>query len=126
MVTGDILSVDYTAINSHCTCITLPRYYGTLQFASNTILENCYTEIAIFEVKQTEPCTSSIIIPCKGERKVANFKVTHDSVFYILSRSVNTTTAQERFLQDITIFGSMQFILLILNYHKNEDESLNI
>nr|XP_034334060.1 uncharacterized protein LOC105331197 isoform X2 [Crassostrea gigas] len=101
--TGDIFSVNYTAINSHCNCTILPRYEGILKFSSNTIQENCYTEITIHELQQPE--LSSILIPCKGGRQTPAFKVTQDSFFYMTSRSVNTTTAPQRFLQNIIIFG---------------------
>lgn len=100
--TGYIFRVDYTAINSHCNCTILPRYNGSLKFASNTIKENCYTEITIHEL---QPELNSTLIPCKGERQTPTFKVTNDSVFYMTSRSVNTTTAPQRFLQNIKIFG---------------------
>lgn len=106
--TGDTLSVDYTAINSHCNCTILPKYKGSLIFASNAIQENCYTEISILKVNQTELSTS-INIPCKGPRLEKKFPVTHDDVLYMTSRSVSTTNEPERFLQDITIFGSIHF-----------------
>lgn len=100
---GDVFSVNYTAINSHCNCTILPRYNGSLKFASNTIQENCYTEITIHELQQPE--LNSTLIPCKGARQTPTFKVTQDSFFYMTSRSVNTTTAPQRFLQNIKIFG---------------------
>lgn len=112
MDTGDFFSVNYTAINSHCNCTILPRYDGSLKFASNTIQKNCYTEITIHEL----PELNSTLIPCKGERQTPTFKVTQDSLFYMTSRSVNTTTAPQKFLQNIEIFGSMQFQKLILKH----------
>lgn len=102
MDTGYILSVNYTAINSHCNCTILPKYNGTLKFASNIIEENCYTEITIH---LQQPELNSTLIPCKGGRLTPAFKVTQDSFFYMTSRSVNTTTAPQRFLQNIKIFG---------------------
>lgn len=107
METGYILSVNYTAINTHCNCTILPRYKGSLKFASNPILENCYTEITIHGLQQPELYTT--LIPCKGGRQTPAFNVTQASLFYMTSRSVNTTTAPQRFLQNIKIFGSMQF-----------------
>ncbi|XP_034334061.2 uncharacterized protein [Magallana gigas] len=101
MDTGDFFSVNYTAINSHCNCTILPRYDGSLKFASNTIQKNCYTEITIHEL----PELNSTLIPCKGERQTPTFKVTQDSLFYMTSRSVNITSAPQRFLQNIRIFG---------------------
>lgn len=112
--TGYIFRVDYTAISSHCNCTILPRYNEILKFASNTIEENCYTEITIHDLQQPE--LISTLIPCKGERQTPAFKVTQDSLFYMTSRSVNTTTAPQRFLQNIKIFGSMQFQKLILKH----------
>lgn len=106
--TGDTLSVDYTAINSHCNCTILPKYKGSLILASNAIQENCYTEISILEVNKTE-LSASLNIPCKGPRLEKKFPVTHDDVLYMTSRSVSTTNEPERFLQDITIFGSIHF-----------------
>lgn len=115
MVTGDNLGVYYTAINSHCNCTILPKYNGSLIFASTAINENCYTEISILKVNKTKLSTLTTI-PCKGPRLTPTFPVTHDDMFYMTSRSVNTTNEQERFLQDITIFGSIQFFKLILIY----------
>lgn len=112
MDTGDFFSVNYTAINSHCNCTILPRYDGSLKFASNTIQKNCYTEITIHEL----PELNSTLIPCKGERQTPTFKVTQDSLFYMTSRSVNITSAPQRFLQNIRIFGSMQILKLILKH----------
>lgn len=104
--TGVTFSVNYNSINSHCNCTIHPRYYESIKFASNEIQENCYTEITIHELQQPEQ--NSTLIPCKGERKTITFKVTQDSVFYMTSRSVNTTTEPERFYQEIRIFGSIQ------------------
>lgn len=112
MDTGDFFSVNYTAINSHCNCTILPRYDGSLKFASNIIQKNCYTEITIHEL----PELNSTLIPCKGERQTPTFKVTQDSLFYMTSRSVNITSAPQRFLQNIRIFGSMQILKLILKH----------
>lgn len=106
MKTGDNFGVNYTAINSHCNCTILPKYNGSLIFASTAINENCYTEISILKVNETKRSTT---IPCKGPRLTPTFPVTHDDVLYMTSRSVNTNNEQERFLQDITIFGSIQF-----------------
>lgn len=106
MKTGDNFGVDYTAINSHCNCTILPKYNGSLIFASTAINENCYMEISILKVNETKLSTT---IPCKGPRLRQTFPVTHDDVLYMTSRSVNTNNEQERFLQDITIFGSIQF-----------------
>lgn len=105
--TGTIFSVNYTAINLHCNCTIIPRYNGNLTFASNSITENCSTEITILELQQDKLIT----IPCKGKREKFTFNVTHDNLLYMTSRSVNTTTEPERFLQDITIFGGIQFVL---------------
>ncbi|XP_052710125.1 uncharacterized protein LOC128184608 isoform X1 [Crassostrea angulata] len=102
MKTGDNFGVDYTAINSHCNCTILPKYNGSLIFASTAINENCYMEISILKVNETKLSTT---IPCKGPRLRQTFPVTHDDVLYMTSRSVNTNNEQERFLQDITIFG---------------------
>lgn len=115
METGAVFNVN-TAINLHCNCTIIPRYRnGALVFASNAIRENCYTEIAILLLLlQQAELNSLITIPCKGKRRTPTFRVRQDSVFYITSRSVNTTTEPEIFLQDIRIFGSIQFILLVL------------
>uniref|UniRef100_A0A8W8JFV2 Uncharacterized protein n=1 Tax=Magallana gigas TaxID=29159 RepID=A0A8W8JFV2_MAGGI len=102
MKTGDNFGVNYTAINSLCNCTILPKYNGSLIFASTAINENCYTEISILKVNETKLSTT---IPCKGPRLTPTFPVTHNDVLYMTSRSVNTTNEQERFLQDITIFG---------------------
>lgn len=112
--TGDNLRVDYTAINSHCNCTILLKYKGSLILESNAIRENCSTEISILKVNQTELSTFTTI-PCNGSR--ITFPVTHDDALYMTSRSVSTTNEPERFLQDITIFGSIQFFFkLILIY----------
>lgn len=109
MRTGDNFGVDYTAMNSHCNCTILPKYNGSLIFASTAINENCYTEISILKVNKIKLSTLTTI-PCKGPRLTPTFPVTHDDMFYMTSRSVNTTNEQERFLQDITIFGSIHFL----------------
>lgn len=98
---GAVFSVNYTAINSHCNCTILPKYNKNITFASNSITENCSTEITILDEQKTELFT----IPCEGKRKKFPYNITQDKALYMTSRSVKTTTEPERFLQDITIFG---------------------
>lgn len=104
MKTGTVFGVNYTTIDSHCNCTIIPRINGSLTFASNSITENCSTEITILDEQKTELFT----IPCEGKRKKCPYNITQDKALYMTSRSVKTTTEPERFLQDITIFGGIQ------------------
>lgn len=101
---GAVFSVNYTAINSHCNCTILPKYNKNITFASNSITENCSTEITILDEQKTELFT----IPCEGKRKKFPYNITQDKALIMTSMTVKTTTEPERFLQDITIFGGIQ------------------
>lgn len=111
METGNTFTVNYTAINSHCNCTITPRFNGRLIFFTRTIIENCSTEIAIHRLEQSE-FNTLITIPCKDAARVLVlfFNVTQDSVFYITSRSVNTTIDPEIFSQYI-IFGGIPLFI---------------
>lgn len=104
MKTATVFGVNYTTIDSHCNCTILPKYNKNITFASNSITENCSTEITILDEQKTELFT----IPCEGKRKKIPYNITQDKALYMTSRSVKTTTEPERFLQDITIFGGIQ------------------
>lgn len=104
METGNIFTVNYTAINSHCNCTITPRFNGSLSFETGTIKENCSTEIAIHRLQQSE-FNTLITIPCKEAAQRLFVIVTQDSVFYITSRSANTAIDPEIFSQYIVFEG---------------------
>uniref|UniRef100_A0A8W8JGF9 Uncharacterized protein n=1 Tax=Magallana gigas TaxID=29159 RepID=A0A8W8JGF9_MAGGI len=100
METGNVFTINYTAFNSHCNCTITPRFNGSLFFQTHTKTENCSTEIAIHRLQQSE-FNTLITIPCKDGGRALVFSVTQDSVFYITSRSTNTTIDPEIFSQYI-------------------------
>lgn len=109
METGNIFTVNYTAINSHCNCTITPRFNGNLSFETGTIQEKCSTEIAIHRLQQSEFDTL-ITIPCNAAEQKLFVIVTQDSVFYITSRSANTFIDPELFSQYIIFEGIPLFI----------------
>lgn len=109
METGNIFTVNYTAINSHCNCTITPRFNGNLSFETGTIQEKCSTEIAIHRLQQSEFDTL-ITIPCNAAEQKLFVIVTQDSVFYITSRSANTFIGPELFSQYIIFEGIPLFI----------------
>lgn len=115
METGNVFTINYTAFNSHCNCTITPRFNGSLFFQTHTKTENCSTEIAIHRLQQSE-FNTLITIPCKDGVRTLIFNVTQDSVFYITSRSTNTTIDPEIFSQYIVFLGIPLFINLKILY----------
>ncbi|XP_062581604.1 uncharacterized protein LOC134243361 isoform X2 [Saccostrea cucullata] len=101
---GSVIIVKYSEIKSHCKCQIEPHFTGVIKFASNVIHLSCYTNINVFEKNKSDEVLG---LACGNARTSGTFHVTDESVIFMTSEFVNSTTGT--FLQEVTIFEEISF-----------------